>query len=29
VNDIPEILAWIRERLKAHVDPGYRAGKSI
>jgi 3-methyladenine DNA glycosylase AlkD len=26
VNDIPEILAWIRRELKAHVDPVYRAG---
>ena len=26
MNDIPEILAWIRRELKAHVDPVYRAG---
>ena len=26
MNDIPGLLAWIREELKSHVDPGYRAG---
>jgi len=26
VNDIPEILAWVRRELKSHVDPGYRTG---